>query len=161
MRNYFKKIRENRKKGFTLVELIVIIVILAILAAALVPALLGYIDEARKSSYNEEAHSILTALQVVEDEKYAAGEAPVASVTASMKTRVDKIVTPTVITSGTIAFKDSTGYSSSASVTGQKDKFTIAKVTDLTFTSQDGKVIVMDFNGSSWTLKSVGGEAQQ
>ena len=35
-----KKMKEN--KGFTLVELIVVIVILAILAAILVPALLGY-----------------------------------------------------------------------------------------------------------------------
>ena len=34
----FKKLKEN-KKGFTLVELIVVLVILAILAALLVPAL--------------------------------------------------------------------------------------------------------------------------
>ena len=38
---------KNDNKGFTLVELIVVLVILAILAAILVPALLGYIDEAR------------------------------------------------------------------------------------------------------------------
>ena len=38
------------KKGFTLVELIVVLVILAILAALLVPALTGYIDKARKGS---------------------------------------------------------------------------------------------------------------
>ena len=43
-----KKIRQNSKKGFTLVELIVVLVILAVMAAMLVPALTGYIDEARK-----------------------------------------------------------------------------------------------------------------
>ena len=38
----FKKLKENNKKGFTLVELIVVLVILAILAALLIPALTGY-----------------------------------------------------------------------------------------------------------------------
>ena len=37
-----------KKKGFTLVELIVVLVILAILAALLVPALIGYIDRANE-----------------------------------------------------------------------------------------------------------------
>ena len=41
----FKKLKE--KKGFTLVELIVVLVILAILAALLIPALTGYIDKAK------------------------------------------------------------------------------------------------------------------
>ena len=42
----FKKLKD--KKGFTLVELIVVLVILAILAALLVPALTGYIDKANR-----------------------------------------------------------------------------------------------------------------
>lgn len=46
----FKKLKENNKKGFTLVELIVVLVILAILAALLIPALTGYIDKARNKA---------------------------------------------------------------------------------------------------------------
>ena len=64
---------KKNNKGFTLVELIVVLVILAILAAILVPALLGYIDKARNSQYVEEAHSIYTAAQAYETELYAKG----------------------------------------------------------------------------------------
>ena len=39
--------KKNTKRGFTLVELIVVLVILAVLAALLIPALTGYIDKAR------------------------------------------------------------------------------------------------------------------
>ena len=52
MKNHFKRedelMKKTNNKGFTLVELIVVLVILAILAAILVPALLGYIDKARE-----------------------------------------------------------------------------------------------------------------
>ena len=55
--------KKNNNKGFTLVELIVVLVILAILAAILVPALLGYIDRARQKQYVLNAKSALTATQ--------------------------------------------------------------------------------------------------
>ena len=38
--------KKDNRKGFTLVELIVVLVILAVLAALLVPSLTGYIDKA-------------------------------------------------------------------------------------------------------------------
>ena len=52
------KERLKNNKGFTLVEIIVVLVILAILAAIAVPAVLGYVDESKKTRYIEEAHSI-------------------------------------------------------------------------------------------------------
>jgi len=49
--------------GFTLVELIVVLVILAILAAILVPALLGYIEDAKDKQDLLNAKNCLTAIQ--------------------------------------------------------------------------------------------------
>jgi len=55
----------RKNKGFTLVELIVVLVILAILAALLVPALLGYIDKARQRKDIYKAKACLDAAQAV------------------------------------------------------------------------------------------------
>ena len=56
----FEKIRKLKdRKGFTLVELIVVLVILAILAALLIPALTGYIDKANKEKVVAETRSWL------------------------------------------------------------------------------------------------------
>ncbi|MBR1815846.1 MAG: type II secretion system protein [Lachnospiraceae bacterium] len=66
-----KYLSTKNEKGFTLVELIVVIVILAILAAILVPALLGYIDKAKKSEDLEKAKLCMTSMQSVLVELYA------------------------------------------------------------------------------------------
>ena len=68
----FKKLKD--KKGFTLVELIVVLVILAILAALLVPALTGYIDKAREQSMITEGSLVLTAAQATVSEAYGTGD---------------------------------------------------------------------------------------
>ena len=61
---------KKNNKGFTLVELIVVLVILAILAAILVPALLGWIDKAREKSVTSNAEAALVATQGLVTEKY-------------------------------------------------------------------------------------------
>lgn len=68
-----KKLKEN-KKGFTLVELIVVLVILAILAALLIPALTGYIDKAKDKSITAETRQAVMAAQTLVDEKYASDQ---------------------------------------------------------------------------------------
>ena len=65
------KERLKNNKGFTLVEIIVVLVILAILAAIAVPAVLGYVDESKKTRYIEEDHSIYTFIQT-EEARYKA-----------------------------------------------------------------------------------------
>ena len=62
---------KKNNKGFTLVELIVVLVILAILAAILVPALLGYIDQAKSKQTVLNAKSALTAAQAEMSNIYA------------------------------------------------------------------------------------------
>lgn len=61
---------KHKNKGFTLVELIVVLVILAILAALLVPALTGYIDKAKEKKIVAETRMVVMAVQTVASEAY-------------------------------------------------------------------------------------------
>ena len=63
-----------KKKGFTLVELIVVLVILAILAALLIPALTGYIDKANEEKLQATTRQVVVAAQSVVSEAYAQSE---------------------------------------------------------------------------------------
>lgn len=53
----------RNKKGFTLVELIVVIAIIGVLVAILVPSMLGFVRDARITSANSNAHSAYTGMQ--------------------------------------------------------------------------------------------------
>lgn len=68
--------KKNDKKGFTLVELIVVLLILAILAALLIPALTGYIDKAQNKQIVAETRQAVMAAQTLADEDYAVGVKP-------------------------------------------------------------------------------------
>lgn len=82
---------KKNNKGFTLVELIVVLVILAILAAILVPTLLGYIDRARSEKDYSTAQTVRVAAQAAIDQAYGDGYKTVASGTNSTCTNIKEM----------------------------------------------------------------------
>ena len=85
MKQMLKNLRE-KKGGFTLVELIVVLVILAILAAILVPTLIGYINQANSEKDYATAQTVRVAAQAVEDDNYGRTGSDLATVTLDSKT---------------------------------------------------------------------------
>ena len=73
MLNKLLNLRNRKKKGFTLIELIVVLVIMAILAAAAIPTVMGYIDNSRRASYLANMRAILQAAETTLTEARANG----------------------------------------------------------------------------------------
>ena len=80
-----KKIFKN-KKGFTLMEIIVVLIIIAVLAAALIPSFVRFAQNARASSAIAEAQLGMTAAQAVVTEILASGHVLDANPDAQIRT---------------------------------------------------------------------------
>lgn len=74
---------KKNNKGFSLVELIIVIAIMAILAGALAPALIKYINKSRRSTDIQNADSLRTAIQTALSDPDAADAAPSGKISAA------------------------------------------------------------------------------
>lgn len=147
----FKKLKN--KKGFTLVELIVVLVILAILAALLVPALTGYIDKAREQSLTSEASMVLTAAQATVSEAYGKGDILVSGDSVSLKTTTSGGTTSAISTSNMVdqinqlaEVKSEASWTFSVTVVNSSADYKTVKIGKLYYS--DGKNAVCYDNGT-------------
>ena len=119
-----KKLGKSSKKGFTLVELIVVLVILAVLAAMLVPALVGYIDRAKKEKEFQAASTVYAAAQALATEDYGRGikVADFGNSAKNSKFTKDEIYTLTGVTVNAIK------YQMKGSTDNTIDAYTVEKI---------------------------------
>ena len=71
---------QNKKRGFTIVELVIVIAVIGILAGVLVPTFTGIVNKAKKSAALQEAtsayHMLLGEEGAVENNMYASANDP-------------------------------------------------------------------------------------
>lgn len=136
-----QNVRKN-KKGFTLVELIVVLVILAIIMALIIPALTGYIDKANEKKVQAETRQLVVAVQTELSEAYQDGKA----VDAEKANIAGKAITLSEVKNVEYAASDpKTGqfsYSISAS----------ASIVDLTLVKY-GKTCTYAGSGNTYTVQ--------
>ncbi len=143
---------KKNNKGFTLVELIVVLVILAILAAILVPTLLGYIDRAKSEKDFSTAQTVRVAAQAAIDQAYGDGKVPGTTSTATDITQMT----------------NTTGWTAASSVDEATDKYGYlvyklsgvdkGKVTSFTFKYSNGIITegTVTINSHTYKLNSDG-----
>lgn len=138
--------KNNKRRGFTLVELIVVLVILAILAALLVPALTGYIDKAKKNQVIAETRMLTQAAQTELSTLYATDEFQKAAASST--------------TTLTVASQDGSSMLPNRSVSNLSSRYSdivsLAELSSLT-NGSGSFFIVADFTGAiQWTVYSDG-----
>lgn len=156
----FKKLKD--KKGFTLVELIVVLVILAILAALLVPALTGYIDKARNEAIIAETRSAVVAAQTIVSEDYGQGVKIDATYNADADGKIKGEIKDLAEVAGTVV-----SFEAYTEADTSDDSIVAGKIKALTYQDKNGKkqcVYTYNSNGTDLyvvsDVKAAGGKGE-
>ncbi len=140
--------KKKNRKGFSLVELIVVLVIMAILAAALVPTLIGYIKQTRESNAKNEASMVVQAAQTISSGAFASADG---------KYKVNDVdISLSDVTSDAANFKTAVSYLSE--VKGTISSVTVDstyKVTGITYVTQNN--VQVTYNNGTYTCSTVSG----
>ena len=156
-RNMYQKSKEQ--KGFTLVEMIVVLVIIAILAAITIPALLKYIDKAKDKQLVINARTAYLAAETAASEAYAAGYTDDGSFEFTQNKKT--VTAPATLTDKEKVQNNATDLTG---ITAQY-KCTVTtnskwKINKVVFESKDSKGNVvktaeldLSTSGSDWTVK--------
>lgn len=99
--------KKMNNKGFSLVELIIVIAIMAVLIGVMAPQFLKYVEQSRKSTDISNAQSIATAIQADIADGYITADVTGGTVTGS----TTKSITEAPVVRGTVSGKVTSGSS--------------------------------------------------
>lgn len=171
------------RRGFTLVELVVVLVIAGITASFAVPALTGYIDNAKEKQAVSETQACVMAATRIAAQKYALvqnasitgksdGSNALTSWAGELKNEAPTVTGDVALTEGSgqyllhVSAYEPGGFSATgstadisaaASVTGTINTLTCSssgQVVYLVYTSKDGITVVYTNNGRSSTVST-------
>lgn len=127
VKNVLNTLRKKQKnnKGFSLVELIVVIAIMAVLVGVLAPQLMKYVEKSREATDIQNCDSIASALKAY----YADKEDLTADVTINVtKNGVTETTEPAVKDAGMVKTKLKGKYWTNIAITYKKDDGSIEYV---------------------------------
>ena len=103
--------KKNNRKGFTIVELVIVIAVIAILASVLIPTFSNVIDKANESAAKQEANAIYKeayAVDLSDGKLDGLTDAQKASITSKTFTYDDDGSFSIVINGYTVAYSNGT-----------------------------------------------------
>ena len=134
--------KNSLKKGFTLVELIVVLVIIAILASIGVMALLGMIDKAKEKEYIAEGEAALAATEIMMSDAYTDN---VTYLSKEIRSQAKETAKAPDGTSFTIWTADSFSKAD-----GTYKSMRSYSISEAMYKTEDGYYVY--FDGSEWTV---------